>query len=159
MQTQRFITAIKSVIEKKNTQNLIIFHSANKTDNYNRVGKKRKTEMSKKKRKRKEEIRKKLQNKSKQKNNKMFFLSHCCQCPFRRWESQFTSPPQVALQHCVGLWTCYEGSLDSNLVLLPCLLASNVHSCQNWHIFLCGSSQCPFIYSVDTGSAQLIVWI
>ena len=36
-----------------------------------------------------------------------------------------------ALQHCVALWTCCGGSSDSNLVLLLCVLASNVHSYQN----------------------------
>ena len=66
----------------------------------------------------------------------MFFLHHCYRCPFPRWKTQSNSPPQVALQHCVDLWACYEGSLDSNLVLLLCLLASNVHSYQNQHVYL-----------------------
>ena len=79
----------------------------------------------------------------------MFFLSDCCQGPFPRWESQPTSPPQDDLQHCAALWTCCGGSSDSNLVLLLCILASNVHSYQNECIFFCGSSQCPFIYSID----------
>ena len=48
----------------------------------------------------------------------MFFLSLCCQCPFPRWESQSTSPPYSALQLHSGLWICYRGSSDSNLVLL-----------------------------------------
>jgi len=52
----------------------------------------------------------------------MFFLSHCCQNPF---------PPWYALQHCADLWTCRGGSSDSNLVLLLCVLASNVHSYQS----------------------------
>ena len=30
-----------------------------------------------------------------------------------------------------GLWPCFEDSSDSNLVLLPCMFASNVHSCQS----------------------------
>ena len=47
-----------------------------------------------------------------------FFLSFCCQHPFPPLESQSTSPPLYALQHCTGLWTCCGGSLDSNLVLL-----------------------------------------
>ena len=50
----------------------------------------------------------------------MFFLSHCCQSPFPLWESQSTSPPQDALQHCADLCYCYGGSSDSNLVLLLC---------------------------------------
>ena len=51
----------------------------------------------------------------------MFFLSHCCQSPFPCWESQSTSPPEDALQHCADLWTCCGGRSDSNLVLLLCL--------------------------------------
>ena len=64
-----------------------------------------------------------------------------------------------ALQHCTDLWTCCGGSSGSNRVLLLCVLASNVHSYQNYCIRFCGSSQWPFIYSVDTESAWLIVWI
>ena len=45
------------------------------------------------------------------------------------------------------------GCLDYNLVLLPCVLASNVHSYQSYCVFFCGSSQCPFINSIDTESA------
>ena len=73
----------------------------------------------------------------------MFFLSHCCQESFR-WESQSTLPPSHALQH----WTCCGGSSDSDLFLLLCVLASNIHSYQNQCIFFCRSSQCPFIYSM-----------
>ena len=58
----------------------------------------------------------------------VFCLSHCCQCPFHRWESQSTSPSWGAFQHCAGLWACCGGNSDSNLVLLLCVLASNVHS-------------------------------
>ena len=76
----------------------------------------------------------------------MCFLSHCSQSSFPPWESQPTSPPSDALQHHAGLWTCCGGSSGSNLVLLQCVLASNVHSCQNWCVFSCGSSQWPFIF-------------
>ena len=41
------------------------------------------------------------------------------------------------------------GQLDPNLVLLLCILASNVHSYQNECIYF----PCPFIYSADTESA------
>ena len=58
-----------------------------------------------------------------------------------------------ALQHCADLWTCCGGGSDSNLVLRLCVLASNVHSYQNYCVFFCGSSQCPFPYSLDTESA------
>ena len=83
----------------------------------------------------------------------MFFLSHCCSSPFPRWESQSISPPSDALQPWADLWTCCGGSSDSNLVLHLCVLASNVHSYQIYCVFLCGSSQWPFIYSLDTESA------
>ena len=46
MQRQGFIYTIKKVTEekrKKKLKSLIRFHSANKIDNYNRVGKKKKT--------------------------------------------------------------------------------------------------------------------
>ena len=82
----------------------------------------------------------------------MFFLHHCCQSPFPCWESQSTSPPEDALKHCADLWTCCRGSSDSNLVLLLCVLASDVHSYQNG-VFSFESSQCSFIYSIDTESA------
>ena len=43
MKRQRFITVIKNVIEgEKELKSLIIFHSANKIDNYDRGGNKRK---------------------------------------------------------------------------------------------------------------------
>ena len=45
-----------------------------------------------------------------------------------RWESQSTSPPVDALRHCVDLWTYCGGSSDYNLVLLLCVLASNVQA-------------------------------
>ena len=76
----------------------------------------------------------------------MFFLSHCCQSPFHHWESLFTSPPQDALQHCADLWTCGGGSSDSNLVLLLCVLASNVRSYQRQSVLFCGSHQWTFIF-------------
>ena len=40
MERQRFITTIKKVTEGKKAQKLIIFHSANKINNYNRGGEK-----------------------------------------------------------------------------------------------------------------------
>ena len=77
----------------------------------------------------------------------MFLLSHCCQPPFPHGGSRSSSPPGGALQHCAGLWTRCGGSSDSNLVLLLCVLASNVHSCRNSCIFFRRHSQCP---STDT---------
>ena len=61
----------------------------------------------------------------------MFFLSHCCQSPFPCWESQSTSSPQDALQHYAHLWIFCGGSSDSNLALLLCVLACDVHSYQS----------------------------
>ena len=61
MQRQRFIATIKSVTEKKKLKNLVVFHSANKIDNYNRGGKKEK-----------EKFQKKLQNKTEYKKSKYF---------------------------------------------------------------------------------------
>ena len=51
-------------------------------------------------------------------------MSHCCRSPLPHWESQSTSPPSDALQHCADLWTYSGGSSDSNLILLLCVLAS-----------------------------------
>ena len=65
----------------------------------------------------------------------MLFLSHCCQSPFPRGQSQSTSPPQDALQHCAGLWPFHGSSSDSNLVLLLSVLASNGHNYQNQCLF------------------------
>ena len=117
-QRQRFITTMKNEIEKgkkkKRLERLVEFYSANKIDNYNREGKKSCGGGA-------EKNPKNLQ-KSKHKNNNMFFLSHCCLSPFPCWESQSTSPLQDALQHCAELWICCRGSSDSNLILLLCFL-------------------------------------
>ena len=88
----------------------------------------------------------------------MFFLSHCCQSPFPCWESLSTASPYSALQHCTDLWTCCWGSSDSNLVLLLCVLASNVHHYQNYCVFFCGGSQFHFIYFIDR-VCLVDVWI
>ena len=140
MQRQRFITTIKSVIggkKKKKTQGLIDFIVPLKSTTTVEVG----SSEGKKK------IQKTLHNKSEYKTNK-FFLSHCCQSPLPHWESQPTSLPQDTLQHCAGLWTCSGVSSDSNLVLLLCILASNVHSYQ---------SQCVFFVCVRALSLLLYI--
>ena len=67
----------------------------------------------------------------------MLFLSHCYQRSFPLWKSQPTSPPQDALHHFTGLRTCCGSSPDSNLVLLLCILASNVHNYQNQCMCVC----------------------
>ena len=56
--------------------------------------------------------------------------------------------------NCSGLWTCCGGSSESNLALLLCILASNIHSYQKYWVFFYGSSQCPFLYPIDTVSAS-----
>ena len=43
-----------------------------------------------------------------------------------------------------GLWTCCGNSLDSNLALLLCVLASNVHSCQSYGVFCV----CVWVFSL-----------
>ena len=85
----------------------------------------------------------------------MFFLSHCCQCPFLSGSQSPPQFPRMPSNTVLVSGTAVGGSSDSNLVLLLCVLASNVHSYQNQCIFFCGSSQGPFIYSIDTESAQL----
>ena len=143
MQRQRFITTIKNVSEKKiKAQKLNWLSQCNKIDNYNTGGGNQKI----------------LKNMSKNKNNKCFFESLLSES-FTSLGITVHLPLQDALQHCTDFWTCCGDSSDSNLVLLLCVLASNVHSYQNQCIFFCGSSQWPFIYSIDTESAQLIVWI
>ena len=81
-------------------------------------------------------IKKNLQNKPKHKYNKCFFLESLLSESFPSRQSQSTSLPQDALQHCADLWTCSKSSSDSNLILLLCVLASNVHGYQNQCFFL-----------------------
>ena len=81
----------------------------------------------------------------------MFFLSHCCQSPFPRWESQSTSPP----------------CMPSNTVLIsgPAVGAAQILICSYSSVFLPPMStaistnafsfvgaQWPFVYSIDTES-------
>ena len=70
----------------------------------------------------------------------MFSLSHCCQSPFPRWESQSPSAPQDALhQHHADVRACCGGSSASNLLLFLCVLASSVHRYQNWCLSFAGA--------------------
>ena len=147
MQRQRFIATIKSVTEKKTLKSLIVFHSANKIENYNRGGKKEK-----------EKFQKKLQT-SQNIRIVNIFLESLLSVSFPSLGVQSTSPSQGDFHHRAGLLACCGGNSDANLVLLLCLLASSVHSYKKQCIFFCESSQCPFIYPIDTESAQLIVWI
>lgn len=43
------------------------------------------------------------------------------------------------------------------LALLLRVLAPSVHSCQSQGIFFCGNAHCPFIYSLESESTQLIM--
>ena len=97
------------------------FHNASIISNYNRGGEKgggvRK-------------IQKNLRNKSKHKNNK--YLSSVTAVRVLSLAGSHSPPhlPRIP-SHNADLWTCCGGSSDSNLVLLLCFLASNVHSYQN----------------------------
>ena len=130
---------------KKKLKSLVRFHSVNKIDNYNRGGGKGK---------------KKIQRIYRTSQNigiiDVFLESLLSESfPSLGVTVHLTSlgcPPD-ALQLCGGLCTCCGGSSDSTLALLLCVLASNVHNYQNWCVFFCGSSQCPFPYSLDTESA------
>ena len=60
----------------------------------------------------------------------MFFLSHCCQSPFTRSHS---SPylPRMPSNTVLISGPAVGAAQILNLVLLLCVLASNVHSYQN----------------------------
>ena len=125
--------------KKKTLKSLIVFLSANEINNYNRgwgMGKKEK------------KIQKNLQNKSNNKNNKCFSES-LLSASFPLLGVTDHLPSLGCPRHCAGLWTCCGGSSDSNLVLLLCVLASHAHSYQSQCLFFCGSSQWPFVYSID----------
>ena len=140
MQRQRFTRTIKNVTKKTKLKSIIRFYNAIKIDNYKRGGKGKK----------KKKISKRIYRTSENIGIINVFLESVLSESFPHWESQSTSPPQEALQHCADLWPCCGGSSDSNLVLLLCVLASSEYSCQNQGVFSCGSSQGPFIYSTDT---------
>ena len=124
--------------KKKKLKSLIRFHSVNKID-YNRG-------VEKGKKKKEEKIQKNIQNKSKHNKNKCFTFA----IAIRVLSLTVSHGPPHLLYHCADLWACCGGSSDSNLVLLLCVLASNVYSYQNECAFFCGGSQWPFIYFIDT---------
>ena len=95
--------------ERKKLKSLVRFYSANKINNYNKGGGGRK------------KVSKRIYRTSQNIGKINVFLSHCCQSPFPRWESQSTSPLYDALYHCADLWTCCEGSsaLTCSSVFLP----------------------------------------
>ena len=79
----------------------------------------------------------------------MFSLCPCSQSPFPPWESQSTSPPQDALQLCADLWTCCGGA-QVQIWSYSCVFLPPMSTAIKASVFLCGSSQWPFIYSIDT---------
>ena len=114
MQRQRFLTTIKNVTEEEKLKSLVRFHSANKINSYHREGERQSN----------------LQNKSRHKNNKCF----SCVTSVRVLSLAGShSPPHLPKRpsNTADLWTCCGGSSDSNLVLLLCILASNVRSYQS----------------------------
>ena len=114
---------IKHVTEEKiKLKSLIRFHSANKINNYKRGGR----------REREKNIQNNLQNKFKRKNNKYVSWVTALRVPSLTGSH---SPPYLLRMPDAHLWTCYGGSLHSKLVLLLCVLASNVHSYQNYWVF------------------------
>ena len=120
---QRFVTTIKNVTEKKKEKkklkSLIRLHSANKIDNYNRGGKKEKR------------FQKNLQNNSKYKNNKCFSSVTAFRVLYLAGSQSLPHFPGVPSDTVLISGPACGDSSDSNLVLLLCILASNVHSYQN----------------------------
>ena len=126
--------------KEKLLKRFVRFHSANKTDNYNRVGGK-----GKKKKRKSRRIYRTSQNII----IVNVFLGSLLSESFPSLGVTVHLTSLDSLQHCADLWTCCGGCSNSNLLLLLCVLASNVHSYQNQCVFFCESSQWPFIYSTD----------
>ena len=125
----------------KKLKSLVRFHSANKINKYTRGREKRE--------KKRKKIQTNLQSKSKYKKNKRFSWVTA----LRVLSLAGSHSPHLLSRmpsNTADLWTCCERSSESNLLLLLCVLASNVHSYQIWCVLFCGSSQQPFIYSTDT---------
>ena len=111
--------------KKRKLKSLIRFHSANKTDNYNRAG-----GGGREKNRKKKKTSKRIYRNKKVRLVNAFFESLLPEY----FPSLGVKVPLTSLG-CLPtlcyLWTCYWNSSDSNLVLLLCVLASNVHSYQN----------------------------
>ena len=111
MYRQMFITTTKkNVIEKKKLKSLIGFHGANKVDNYYNGG-------------------------GEGKKSKRFYRTSqkiIINVFLESLLSKSFPSLGVTVHHtflgCADLWTCCGGSSDSNLVILLCVLAFNVHS-------------------------------
>ena len=120
-------------------QGLIRCHSADKINSYNRGEKKEKRKKSKR-----------IYRTSQTIRIIQVFLESLLFESFPSLGAAVHLTSQHALHHGADLWTCCAGSSDSNLVLLLCVFASNVHSYQKQYVFLYGRCQCPFIYFIDT---------
>ena len=82
----------------------------------------------------------------------MFFLSHCCQSFLVLGITVHLYLPRMP-SNTVLISGPAEGAAQILIWSLLCVLASSEHSYQSECIFFCGSSQWPFIYSIDTESA------
>ena len=109
---------------KNKFKSLTGFLTVNKIDNYNRKG----SGEAKKKKKKKS---KRIYRASENIQIINVFLESLLSESFPSMGVTVHLTYLDALQHCADLRTCCGGSSDSNLVLLLCVRASNVHSYQN----------------------------
>ena len=114
----------------KKLKSLISFHSDNKLDNYNRRG----VEIGGKKEKKRKNKSKGFYRKSQNLRIISVFLESPLSESFLSW---VVTVHLTSLGCCptlvgeAGCWPFLGSRSDSNLVLLLCVLASNVHSYQN----------------------------
>ena len=133
--------------KKKKIKSLIKFHSANKIDNYNKGGKKGK---------KKEKNPKESTEESKFKNNKCFswvttvrVLSLAGSHSSPHLPRMPSNPVQIS-EPAVGAAQILIWSYSSVFVPpMSTAIRTSVCVC----VCVCGSSQWPFIYSIDTESA------
>ena len=147
------MTTVKNVTEKKEKKlkSLIGFLSANKIDIYNRGGKKKKRKKSKSIYRSSQNIR--IIN---------AFLESLLSESFPTLGVTVHLTSLGCPPTCADLWTCCGSSSDSNLVLLLCVLASNVHSYQSQlfsFFFSFVGALNDLLYIPSTQSVQLTVWI
>ena len=105
--------------EKKTIKSLIVFHSANKIDNYNTEEKKEK-----------EKFQKKLQNKAKYKKRKYFSWVTAVSVLSIAGGHSPPRPPGVP-SNTVLVSGPAVGATQTLICSYSCVLASNVHSYQN----------------------------
>ena len=67
-------------------------------------------------------------------------MSHCCQSPSPRWESQSPSSPWDALQHSADLWACWGRAAQiliwsyASVFLLPMSMAIRTSAFSLWDL-------------------------